>query len=559
MKPEKALEIFKFLLHKGRETECAEWKEAKNSFDSDNLGRYFSALSNEANLHGNSHAWFIMGVANDGTIVGTNYRKDSSSLDSIKHEIAQQVSNNLTFQSVTEIHPEAGRRVLLFEIPVALAGIPTSWKGHYFGRDGGSLVALNLKEIEKIRGQAILTDWSAEICETATIDDLDFDALKKARLEFTKKNGHLAGEVEQWDNVAFLNKVKLARNDRITRTAIILLGRAESEVHLSPSVAAISWILKDDQGMEMDYAHFGPPWILNGEKAYGKIRNLRYRHMPDGTLFPIEVDQYDQWVIREALHNCIAHQDYTKCSRISLVEFPDKIVLQNAGSFIPRSIEEVIERDAPESRYRNPFLCGAMVNLNMIDTIGSGIKKMFQMQRSRCFPLPDYDIRPEAVSVTIMGRILDSHYVQLLANDPNLPLQAVMLLDLIQKKKIIGQENAKRLRAMNLVEGRYPRLFISSPIAALAKQKASYLHNRGLDNQHYSTLIVEHIHKFGSITRKEADDLLIKKLPDVLDPRQKKSKVHNILTGMVKSGTIKNIASRARPAYVLGEGRKSPV
>ncbi len=34
------------------ETEWVEFKEAKNNYDSDDLGKYFSALSNEANLNG---------------------------------------------------------------------------------------------------------------------------------------------------------------------------------------------------------------------------------------------------------------------------------------------------------------------------------------------------------------------------------------------------------------------------------------------------------------------------------------------------------------------------
>ena len=34
-----------------------------------------------------------------------------------------------------------------------------------------------------------------------------------------------------------------------------------------------------------------------------------------------------------------------------------------------------------------------MVSLNMIDTIGSGIKRMFRYQRQRFFPMPDYDLK----------------------------------------------------------------------------------------------------------------------------------------------------------------------
>lgn len=557
MTHQEALEKLENLLEIGRETEVVEWKEAKTSFDFNDLGKYFSALSNEANLRGKPFAWFIMGVANDGSIVGTKFKNNPIKLDSLKHDAAQHISNNLTFREIIEINHPTGHRVLLFQIPAAPPGMPIAWKGHYYGRDGESLVPLNMEKIESIRHQEVSEDWSIGICDEATIDDLDPVAIRKAREQYIQKNERLEKEASQWDDATFLSKAKLTWQGKITRATIILLGRPESESFLTPSVAKITWILKGESGKEVDYAHFGPPWILNSEEAYRKIRNLRYRHMPDGSLFPIEVDKYDSWVLREALHNCMAHQDYTKGARIMLVEFPDKVLLENAGSFIPQSVEEVIARDAPESRYRNRFLCDAMVNLNMIDTIGSGIRRMFETQRVRFFPLPDYDIRSDHVSVTIMGRILDPNYVQLLANEMDLALQDVMLLDKVQKGKSISKEDARRLRANNLVEGRYPRLHISSSLAAVSRQKAQYLHNRGLDNQHYAELIIEHIRKFQAITRKEADDLLIPKLSDILNEKQKKSKVHNILASMVRLGTIENIGTRPQPSYVLVEGNRS--
>lgn len=65
---QKALqEKFKELTSLPAETETVEFKEAKNSFDLNKLGKYFSALSNEANLNNKSSAWLVMGVKNDYT------------------------------------------------------------------------------------------------------------------------------------------------------------------------------------------------------------------------------------------------------------------------------------------------------------------------------------------------------------------------------------------------------------------------------------------------------------------------------------------------------------
>jgi ATP-dependent DNA helicase RecG len=84
----------------------------------------------------------------------------------------------------------------------------------------------------------------------------------KAKDEFKKKYNHLSQEIEEWDDITFLNKAKIAIQGNITRTAIILLGRTESEHFISPGVAKISWILKSDENIEKDYEHFGPPFIF---------------------------------------------------------------------------------------------------------------------------------------------------------------------------------------------------------------------------------------------------------------------------------------------------------
>ena len=117
---------------------------------------------------------------------------------------------------------------------------------------------------------------------------------------------------------------------------------------------------------------------------YSKIRIIRYQYIvKEGTLFPEEVDQYDSFTIRESLNNCIAHQDYTKGCRINVIEGEDQLTFENAGLFIPNSVEQVVKDNSPESHYRNPFLATAMMNLNLVETAGGGIRKLFEIQKKK--------------------------------------------------------------------------------------------------------------------------------------------------------------------------------
>jgi ATP-dependent DNA helicase RecG len=283
------------------------------------------------------------------------------------------------------------------------------------------------------------------------------------------------------------------------------------------------------------------------------IRNLTFRALPSGTLFPIEIAQYDPWVIREALHNCVAHQDYSLHGRVNIVETPNSLLLTNAGSFLPGDVERVIRQDAPLEIYRNPFLAEAMVNLNMIDTQGGGIKRMFVTQFKRFFPMPDYDLtNPDRVAVRIQGSILDERYSQLLMERSDLDLWTVILLDKVQKRIRISKDGHKKLKSMKLVEGRYPNLFVAGKIAAVTGDKARHIRDRGLDKRYYQDMILELIQEHGPVSRKDIDNLLMDKLPEILTEKQKKSRIHNLLYELTGPfGLIRNKGSRTRPAWVL--------
>ncbi len=532
------------------ETEVVEFKEAKNDYDFNKLGKYFSALSNEANLKNKSFAWLVFGVNNSHQIVGSNYRTNRKDLDHLKLEVAEKVNNRLTFIEIHELQSMQGR-VIMFQIPAAPQGIPVSFSGFYFGRDGESTGPLNIQEIEQIRNQANQPDWSANICPHATINDLDSAALILGRENFKKKNPRIAHEVDQWDDAKFLQKAKLTINGKITATSLLLLGKPESQHFILPAFAQISWILKDKDNIELDYEHFSMPLLLNTDAVLQKIRNLNYRYLPDNTLFPTEVTQYEPYVIREALHNCIAHQDYSLLQRINLVEFPEHLIFENSGSFLPVSVENVIEQDAPQRCYRNKFLCDAMVSLNMIDTVGSGIKKMFLFQRNRFFPLPDYDLtKPDTVKVRIYGKIIDKNYTQLLINKTDLSLKTVISLDRVQKNNHISDFEARELKLGKLIEGRKPNYFVASHIAAATGEKASYIRNRGFKDKHYKDLIIEYLEKYNSASKVDIDRLILDILPEILDKHQRENKIRNILYSMSKRDkSIVNQGTNRKPIW----------
>lgn len=553
MDNKKLLSILTILRNLSSENEVVEFKEAKNDYSFEKIGKYFSALSNEANLKGQPFAWLIFGVEDkQKNIVGSNYRgANRAALDKLKSEVANKTTNRITFIEIYELKLAEGR-VVMFQIPAAPSGYPVAWEGHYYGRDNEDLGALNLEELERIRRQAPHIDWSKATIPDATLADLDPMAIEIARKNFIIKNPRLASEVPQWTDEIFLNKAKVTINKKITRTAIILLGLPESEHYISPALARITWELRDSNNVGKDYQHFTCPFIIAVDSLYAKIRNLKYRYAKIDTLFPDEVDQYDTFTIREALNNCIVHQDYTRSGRINVTEHEDnKLIFSNEGEFLPGSVESVIESDEPPRFYRNAFLAQAMANLNMIDTIGSGIKRMFQKQRDRYFPMPEYDLRREMVKATLIGKVLDVEYAKVLLRNPQLTLEEIILLDKVQKKKILDDEEIALLKSKRLIEGKKPHFIISENVAVSTRQVANYIKLRGEDNIYYKKIVYELICKNQTGTdKKEIRELLSNKLPESITEKQKENKMSYILKKLKEEKKIKNSGTDAFPNWV---------
>lgn len=499
MNKEQYITIFNSLILRP-ESEVVEFKRAENSFDFDDLGKYFSALSNEANLRGLEFAWLIFGYdEKKRTVVGTSFKDGEGALNKLKHDFSQHTTDGQTFREIVPIEVEC-KRVLMFKIPASPRNIVMKWKGIAYGRDGESLKPLNQSKQDEIRHQTPEPDWSAEIVPNATIDDLDEVAIAKAKMMFKKVHNRIpAEEVNKWSTEEFLSKCELMVDGKLRRAAIILLGKMFSDSKLRPAVAEVTWTLRDEKKYVVDYEHFSVPFILTVDEILAKIHNLTLREMPGGTLFPDTMKQYDDYTIREALHNCIAHQDYTLQQRINLVENPGFLYYANGGSFIPGTLENALETQGPQRFFRNTCLCRAMVHFNMIDTVSRGIKKMFTNQMERRFPMPDYEIDNEKkeVAVRIYGNSINERYTKLLKENSNLTLHDCISLDAIQKGHRIDEEIAQDLLKRGLIEGEAPNYTISLGVAKASKQLPVYTKVKGLEKAKMKQMVIQLLENAG--------------------------------------------------------------
>ena len=545
------------------ETEWLEFKRAGQTFSFDQMAQYVSALANEANLHRREEGWLVMGIddrleAATGMrpAIGTEFARSLPELNRIRESVATQTAPAVVLHPPYELEvarPDgAPARVLLWRIPAAPRGVPVSCKGHYWGRKGERLCGLPMHKLDTLRAQSALHDWSAAVV-THDWTLLSAPAIARARELYARRYASKPDIVKDMlaqTDAQFLHSLRLAVGGGLTRAALVLLGQPTAASHLGGPTPRISWQLQDHRGTPVTHQHFGLPLLSSIDALIARIRIIEINILPPREVAPLNLPNYDDWVLREALHNCVAHQDYTQGGRILVTEGPDTLSFFNYGEFLPGSLEKVLHAQQPEQRYRNACLADAMVELDLMETLNRGVKGMFRKQKERFFPLPDYDIagQPASVSVMLYGRVLDKGYVDALMTNSDLSLEDAVLLDQIQKGRKPPAGELRRLRAKGLVEGRSPRLRISAQLAVAMGQEVAYLNQKGPSVEDCKKAVCDLL-AMAPQPRVEIDALLMDKLMLwIPGASERKKYIKELLADMARQGTIRNIGKPTRGA-----------
>jgi ATP-dependent DNA helicase RecG len=544
--------------HYPKENAACEWKAFRNLSHAvsgrkgEDIASYISAIANMEGGH------LVIGVE-DATlrVLGIEHFADYTP-ENIRLRLLGRCPNldSENFQVEALSSSDTQKTVWVFHIPRHRPRLPVYAHDKAWQRLDDSLVELRDERREAILAESLtLEDWSAATVPGAGVDDLDAAAMALAREKFKERHSQasFAAEIDGWSPAVFLDRAKLTAKGQMTRAALLLLGKPSAAHFLSPYPAQITWKLETE---ERTYEHFEPPFLSSTTQVLQRIRNIKQKLFPSHQLLATEVAKYDSRVILEALHNCIAHQDYTQQARVLLTEKIDRLIFENAGGFFEGAAEDYFTGERTPSRYRNPWLAQAMVQLGMIDTMGYGIHTMTLAQRKRFFPLPDYSKSSASrVVLEIFGHTLDENYSLLLLERQELDIGTVILLDRIQKRLPITDSAAGHLKREGLIEGRKPNFFVAAHVAKITGNEGAYIRNRAFDDAHYKELILAYLKKYGSASRADLEQLILDKLSDVLDNKQRLNKFRNLLYAMSRRDkTIEKTGSKQNGLWTLANG-----
>jgi ATP-dependent DNA helicase RecG len=535
MMPMTASELQTYLLaNYPVENEAHEWKAwrsipnhaAKKA--GEDIASYVSAISN---MEGGT---LVIGAEDKTLAIRGITDFDDYTADSLPFRLAGKCTHlpteGLKVEEITTT--DTNQTVWLVHIPKHAPRQPVITHGKAWQRIGDSLTLLRPERHAAILSEPLVgEDWSAGIVASASLSDLDSEAVAKAREKFAQRyqNERWAKDIASWTDAYFLDQAKLTVRGKMTRTALLLLGHEGSTHLLSPHPAEITWKIATERVVK----HFSIPFILTTSAVAQHIRNPNIKLFPATELLATELPRYDNKVILEGLHNCIAHQDYERAGRIVIEEMVGRLRLSNQGGFIEGKPEDYFLKEIVPAVYRNPWLSRAMSNVGMGDAGGFGIKEMVDTQRKRFLPLPDFEGSTSTATVfNVYGQVIDENYSQLLMQRKDLPLEQVVWLDRIQKRLKVDDAQAANLRNAKLIEGRKPNWFVAASIAAITNKQNEYVLNKGFDDGHYKKLFLERLEKFGPTSGKQLSDLIWDKLPQSLSEESKEIKVKNLRTAL---------------------------
>ena len=522
-----------------KEDEGCEWKEFKNlkndfsGHEKDDVISYVSALANMDGGH------LVVGVEDKTLkIVGTdtyNYDVQKARLRLIDQCTNLPSEGLLVEEFITD---DTHKTVWVIHVPRHMKRQPVYAHNKAWQRLDDSLIELTASRRNAILDEQddVEVDWSAQVIQDASMDDLDPRAIAKAREGYKQRYPKLAKECDKWDDKVFLDKAGLTIDGKVTRTTLLLVGK-ETAAHKLNHIAQIVWKCFQDGQVFGDI--FTIPFVLTTTELLGRIRNYRFKIYPKDSLIPAEVWKYDTESILEGMHNSIAHQQYEKNARIIVTENMDSLKFQNDGSFYEGDYKEYITGEKTPKSYRNPALVKAMVDIRMIDTQGYGIHKMYQSQKDRYLPMPDYDLSTaDEVILNLPGTIIDENYSLMLLANQDMSLTDAVLLDQVQKGKPINDSAIKKLRKEGLIEGRKPHLYVSKQIAKATNTQVEYTLKKGFNDAECQEWIMKALNDHKVLSRKQINELLWNKLPMDFTEEQKMSKIKNLLYKMHKNDEI---------------------
>lgn len=392
-------------------------------------------------------------------VVGT--RQNENSTGELEANIYRDTGIRPKIYELYEDEAEKKGRVLVIDVPSRPAGTVFKFEDVPLMRVGEELKPMS-DEVYLSIIQENEPDFSQQICRDATLNELDPDALSVLKEKYAKKQNNPI--FLTLSNRQILSDLQLITDEGVTNAAVILLGKENFIKRVYPQASVMLEYRHSESQITFDNRiSYSQPFFIMIDRLWHDIdlRNGKFQIKEGPYIF--DVPYFNEEVIRESINNAITHRDYTRHSETVIKQYPQKLIVTNAGGF-PHGVTIDNILTVP-STPRNRLLADVLSKTGIVERSGQGIDKIFYRTLSEGKEAPDYSGSDAFNVELILSAIIQDKAFALfiesvqqnLAEDNKLSVFEIVVLDKIrrnEKTTALDKAVIKQLMDRNLIEKR---------------------------------------------------------------------------------------------------------
>lgn len=326
----------------------------------------------------------LIGVADDGKLDGLQIGRKTL------EDWAQQINNAMDPRIKVDIEQSQivlsdDRKIVKLTVHQSHSCV-VSVRGRYFRRVGKTNQKMNSEDIAQKLMSVTKLSWDSGLEVSASIEDLDSDAVKKF-ISLLNKHGRRAVPIEIKPE-DLLTKLGLFENGKLTRAAVLLLGANPQKYYPYASVKIGRF---KSQTIIEDEREIRGCLIKQIEEVLDWLRRM-FATKLEITENPSRVTrwEYPLEAVREAVANALCHRDYRLDGNIQIRLFDSHIEFWNPGSLSPvLSIEDLLKDH--DSIQRNTKVAEGFYNAGFIEKWGTGTLRMAEFLQKNGHPAPEFE------------------------------------------------------------------------------------------------------------------------------------------------------------------------
>ena len=415
---------------------------------------YVTALCNEGG------GYLVLGMkdAYPHEVVGT--KQSEGHIGELESDIYRDTQIRPVIYEIYEDEANKKGRVLVIEIPPRPVGKLFRFEDVALMRVGEELKPMSDEMIFSIL-QEHEPDFSADICQGLTIDDLDKEAIRILKQKYATKQKN--PDFLTLPDEQVLSDLNLIKDGKITNAALILVGKEEVLKSRLPQASVIVEFRKSESLVPYTNRQFyGQPFYKMIDLLWHDIdlRNDKIDVNENSYIF--NIPYFNEEVIREAINNAISHRDYRRTSETVIKQYPQKMIVMNAGGFpLGVTIDNLLR---VQSTPRNRLLADVLAKTGIVERSGQGVDKIYKITLSEGKDKPDYSHSdPFRVELHLSAVIKDKAFALFLdseqrdlSEEDRLSVFEVLALNSIREGKSndVDKEMLKTLFDRGLIEKR---------------------------------------------------------------------------------------------------------